>query len=110
MSLISAETVNTLFNAIPTSQAQYDSLSNSALTRGIDLYTNNDYAGAAKEFRRAIGLSPFSDNATKACDYMAQAYLKDDNTDAAIKTYKEAIRAYPTRDTFWISLGDIYYK
>jgi tetratricopeptide (TPR) repeat protein len=110
MSLISAETVNTLFNAIPTSQAQYDSLSNSALTRGIDLYTNNDYAGSVKEFRRAIALSPFSDNAAKAYDYMAQAYLMDDNTDAAIKTYKEAIRAYPTRDTFRISLGDIYYK
>ena len=106
----SAEIANMLFDAIPNSQAQYDRLSNSALTRGIDLYTNNDYAGAIKEFRRTIGLSPFSDNAAKAYGYMAQGYLMDDNTDAAIKTYTEAIRAYPARDTFRISLGDIYYK
>lgn len=110
MSLISAEGVNFLFNAIPHSQAQYDSLSANALTRGIDLYTNNDFAGAVNEFRRAIGLSPFSDNAAKAYDFMAQGYLMDDNTDAAIKTYKEAIRVYPTRDALRVSLGDIYYK
>jgi len=110
MSLISAEVVNMLFNAIPHSQNQYDSLSNNALTRGIDLYTNSDFAGAVKEFRRAIGLSPFSDNAAKAYDYMAKGYLMADNADAAIKTYEEAIRAYPARDTFRISLGDIYYK
>jgi Flp pilus assembly protein TadD len=110
MSLISPEVVNILFNAIPHSQNQYDSLSNNALTRGIDLYTNSDFAGAVKEFRRAIGLSPFSDNAAKAYDYMARGYLMADNADAAIKTYEEAIRAYPARDTFRISLGDIYYK
>lgn len=110
MSLISAAVVDSLFNAIPHSQGQYDSLSNYALTRGIDLYTNSDYAGAVKEFRRAIGLSSFSDNAAKAYDFMARAYLMNGNTDAAIKTYKEAIRIYPTRDTFRVSLGDIYYK
>ena len=110
MSLISATVVDSLFNAIPYSQGQYDSLSNYALTRGIDLYMNSDYAGAVKEFRRAIGLSSFSDNSAKAYDFMARAYLLDGNTDAAIKTYKEAIRIYPARDTFRVSLGDIYYK
>ncbi len=32
------------------------------------------------------------------------------NTEAAIRTYQEAIQSYPTRDAFHTSLGDIYYK
>jgi len=109
-SMISADFINGLFNSIPYSQSQYDSLSNNALSRGIDLYTNQDYAGAVKEFRRAIGISPSSANASKAYDFMARGYLMDGNPDAAIKTYKEAIKTYPARDTFRVSLGDIYYK
>ncbi|HTY25044.1 MAG TPA: tetratricopeptide repeat protein [Desulfomonilaceae bacterium] len=108
--MISAEQIDSLYSAIPTSQAQYDSLSNSALSRGIDRYTSANYDDAVTEFRRAIGLSSFSDNAAKAYDYMAQAYLQEGNTDAAIKTYQEAIKSYPTRDAFHTSLGDIYYK
>jgi tetratricopeptide (TPR) repeat protein len=108
--MISAAQVDGLFSAIPTSQAQRDSLSNSALSRGIDRYTSADYGGAATEFRRVIGLSSFSDNAAKAYDFMAKAYLLDGNTEAAIKTYQEAIKSYPTRAAFHTSLGDIYYK
>jgi tetratricopeptide (TPR) repeat protein len=108
--MISTAQIDSLFSAIPTSQKQYDSLSNSALSRGIDRYTSEDYDGAVTEFRRAIGLSSFTDNSAKAYDYMARAYLLDGNTAAAIKTYQEAIKSYPARDTFHISLGDIYYK
>lgn len=110
MSTLSATNADYLFSAIPTSQSQYDGLSNNALSRGIDLYLKENYADAVKEFRRAAGLSPFSENSAKAYDYMARAYLLDGNTDAAIKTYQEAIRIYPARDTFRVSLGDIYYK
>jgi cytochrome c-type biogenesis protein CcmH/NrfG len=110
MSLISATVVDSLFNAIPYSQSQYDTLSNSALSRGIDLYTNGDYDRAVKDFRRAIALSPSSENAKKSYDFMARAYLLDGNTDAAIKAYKEAIRVFPNEDTLRVSLGDIYYK
>jgi tetratricopeptide (TPR) repeat protein len=108
--MISAAQIDSLYAAIPTSQAQYDSLANSALSRGIDRYTSGDYESAVTEFRRAIGLSPFSDNSAKAYDYTAQAYLLDGNTEAAIKTYQEAIASYPTREAFHTSLGDIYYK
>lgn len=108
--MISTAQIDGLFSAIPTSQKQYDSLSNSSLARGIDRYTSAEYDGAVTEFRRAIALSSFSDNAAKAYDYMAKAYLQDGNTEAAIKTYQEAIKSYPTRDAFHISLGDIYYK
>jgi tetratricopeptide (TPR) repeat protein len=108
--MISTAQIADLYSAIPTSQAQYDSLSNGALSRGIDRYTSADYDGAVTEFRRAIGLSSFSDNAAKAYDYMARAYLQDGNTDAAIKTYQEAIKSYPARAAFHVSLGDIYYR
>jgi tetratricopeptide (TPR) repeat protein len=108
--MISTAQIDGLFSAMPTSQAQYDSLSNSALSRGIDRYTSADYGGAVTEFRRAIGLSPFSDNAAKAYDFAARAYLLDGNTEEAIKTYQEAIKSYPGRAAFHASLGEIYYK
>ena len=108
--MISTAQIDGLFSAIPTSQTQYDSLSISALSRGIDRYTSEDYDGAITDFRRAIGLSPFSDNSAKAYDYAGKAYLQDGDTDAAIKTYQEAIKSYPARDAFHISLGDIYYN
>ncbi len=108
--MVSTAQIDSLYAAIPTSQAQYDSLSNSALSRGIDRYTSEDYDGAVTEFRRAIGLSSFSDNSAKAYDYMARAYLLEGNTEAAIKTYQEAIKSYPTREAFHTSLADIYYK
>src|SRR5512136_1731997 len=108
--MISSAQIDGLYYAIPTSQAQYDSLSNSALSRGIDRYTSADYDGAVTEFRRAIGLSSFSDNAAKAYDFTARAYLLEGNTEEAIKTYQEAIKSYPTRAAFHTSLGDIYYQ
>jgi Flp pilus assembly protein TadD len=108
--MISSAQIDGLFSAIPTSQAQRDSLSNSALSRGIDRYTSAQYDGAITEFRRAIGYSSFSDNSAKAYDYMAKAYLQESNTDAAIQTYQEAVKSYPTRAAFHTSLGDIYYK
>jgi len=108
--MISTAQIDSLFSAVPTSQAQYDSLSNSALSRGIDRYTSAEYDSAVTEFKRTIGLSSFSENAAKAYDYMAKAYLQEGNTDEAIKTYQEAFKSYPTRDAFHTSLGDIYYN
>ncbi len=104
----STDIIDSLFASTLNSQAQYDSLANSALSNGIDLYQKGDYAGAAKQFRTSIGLSPFTDNSASAYDYMAKAYQKQDKTEDAIRIYKEAISVYPTRDTFHISLGDVY--
>jgi Tfp pilus assembly protein PilF len=106
----SAAIVDSFFSATAASQDQLDNLANSALSRGIDLYTKQHYSGAVVEFRSAIGLSPSSDNSAKAYDYMAQAYLKQNKTADAIKTYKEAISVNPSNDGFHLSLGDIYFK
>ncbi|MDA8083978.1 MAG: tetratricopeptide repeat protein [Nitrospiraceae bacterium] len=103
-------TLDYLFSSTTNSQDQLDSLANSALSRGIDRYTKKDYAGAAKEFQRSVGLSPSSSNSAAAYDYLAKAYQQLGKTDAAIKTYKTAIKVLPTTDSLHLSLGDIYFK
>lgn len=108
--IVSAGQIDSFFSVTTNSQDQLDSLANSSLSRGITRYTKNDYAGAATDFKRALGLSPSSANAGKTYDYLAQAYLQQGKTDQAIKTYKDAIKANPADDTFHLKLGDIYNK
>ncbi|MBI5606387.1 MAG: tetratricopeptide repeat protein [Deltaproteobacteria bacterium] len=108
--LSEATQIDSLFSTTSNSQTQLDSLANSALSRGIDRYTGKDYAGAAMEFKRAIGFAPFSDNSPKAYEYLSQAYLKMGKTDDAIKTTKAAVKTFPIDDTFRLSLGDLYFK
>lgn len=68
--------INTdIFSASLLQQAQLESLSNTALTRGIDLFMRKDFKGAVKEFQRAIGLAPQSPYSIDAAHYMAEAYL-----------------------------------
>jgi tetratricopeptide (TPR) repeat protein len=109
MGLISAASIDYLFSSTTThSQAQLDSLANNILSQGIDFYQKGDYDRAINSFKRSAGLSPFSDNSAKAYNYIAQSYQKQDKTEEAIRTYREAIRIYPVRDEFRLALGDIY--
>jgi tetratricopeptide (TPR) repeat protein len=109
--LSSATAIDNLYTSdITYSQTSLDSLANTALSQGIDFYQNGNYDRAINSFKSSAGLSPFSDNSASAYNYMAQAYLKLDKTDQAIKTYKEAIGIYPVRDDFHLALGDIYLK
>ena len=93
----------------PTQQS-LDSLSQSALSHGIDLYMNGDYQGAVKEFTRSIGLSPSSDYSVDASKYLANAYLRLNDTEKAISTYQKSIKLNPTRDDIHISLGNLYFS
>jgi hypothetical protein len=57
--MVSISISNTdIFSATIQQSAQLESLANNALSKGIDLYTRQDYEGAIKEFRRSIGLAP----------------------------------------------------
>lgn len=105
-----ASTLDYLFSSTSNSQDQIDALANSALSRGIDLFTKKNYAGAAKAFQQSVGLSPSSSNAPTAYDYLAKAYQQLGKTNDAIKTYKAAIQAFPSADNLHLSLGDIYFK
>lgn len=90
-------------------QSDLETLSNRALSNGIGLYIKKDYEGAAKEFKRSVGLAPNGPNSATAGDYLAQAYLKLDKTEKAISAYKTAAELNPQRDDIRIKLGDIRY-
>jgi tetratricopeptide (TPR) repeat protein len=108
---VSSDAIDTLFSSTTANtQANLDALAGNMLGQGIDHFQNGDYDSAISAFKRTAALSPFSDNAAKGYDYIGQSYLRQDKTDEAIKTYKEAIRIYPQRDEFHLALGDIYLK
>ena len=110
VSTVSNEIVDYLFSVTYNQQTNYDALANSALSRGIDRYSKEDYSGAVKEFRRAIGLSPYSQNTTKTYDLMAQSLLKLDKAPEAITAYNQAIKLNPKNDTYHLNLGNIYFS
>lgn len=108
---ISSEKIDYLFSSTATnSQANLDAMAGTLLGQGIDFFQAEKYDQAINAFKRSAALSPFSDNAAKAYDYIGKAYLQQEKTEEAIKTYQEAIRIYPQRDEFHRALGDIYLK
>jgi tetratricopeptide (TPR) repeat protein len=98
-----------IFAATSPNYSQLESVANNALKSGIDSYLRNDYSGAIKDFQRAIGLAPNSAYSVDAANYMAQAYLKLNDTENAIKAYKTGIRLNPFADDTHIQLGNVYY-
>lgn len=108
---VSSTSINNLFGSTYAgTQANLDALAGNILGQGIDHFQKKDYSRAINSFKRTAALSPFSDNAAKAYDYIGKAYLQMEKTDQAIKTYSEAIRIYPNRSEFHRALGDIYLK
>lgn len=96
---------------VPTGQqSDLEGLANNALKSAIDLYMSKNYKAAVKEFKRSMGLAQNSPSAIDAANYMADAYLKLDDTEGAIKAYKEAIRLNPYRDDVHIKLGNLYFS
>ncbi|HTF99754.1 MAG TPA: tetratricopeptide repeat protein [Nitrospirota bacterium] len=108
--MISSDQIDNLFSATMPQASNYDNLSSSALGRGIDLYLNSDYDGAVKEFKRSIALSPQSDYAGKAYEYLTQTLLKQNKSDDAVKALKQYIKSDPTNDAPRLSLGNIYFS
>jgi tetratricopeptide (TPR) repeat protein len=90
-------------------QSRLSALSQSALSTGTTLYQKGNFAAAAKEFRKAISLDPSQDNAVKAYNLMATAYIADGKKDEAIKAYKTSLKVDPSNDATYVSLGNIYY-
>ena len=110
MDLLETDFTQTIFASLAMQPVQLESLSNDALSHGVDLYTNKDYEGAIKEFKRSIGLSPHSEYSSTASKYMANAYLQLDDTGKAIKTYETAITLNPLNDDLHIKLGNLYFS
>jgi tetratricopeptide (TPR) repeat protein len=108
--MIGSDSIDVLFSANMRQQDRYDSLSNSALARGITFYQEGNYERAVNEFRRSVGLSTNSSYTQDAYDYMVQSLLKLGRTDDAIKAYKQAIQLNPTNDSYHLNLGNIYFS
>ena len=103
-------TASNLFAATIQSSAGLESLANGALEKGIDLYLSGNYKGAVTEFQRSMGLAPASDNSIQAANYMANAYLKLDDTEKAIKAYKTSLKLNPFVEETHTSLGNLYFS
>ena len=109
MNIFNVDLTQSLFATAFQRTAQLESLANNALKNGIDRYIEKDYEGAAKEFKRAIGLAPNSTYAPDAADYLANAYIQQGKTEDAVKAYQTAVRLNPFRDDMHIKLGNLYY-
>ena len=95
--------------AINASQAeQMTTLSNQALSSGIDKYVDGDYEGAVVDFKRAFGLDPYSDFAIDAIKYRAMAHQSLGETEKAIDTYEEGLRVHSYRSDLHVALGNLY--
>ena len=99
-----------LFSSLSGQQTQMAALAQSALSAGADRALKGDYAGATREFKRAIGLDSSPENAVKAYNLLATSYVQMGRTEDAIKAYKLSIRMSPTDDTAHLKLGNIYFS
>jgi tetratricopeptide (TPR) repeat protein len=96
-----------LFSAFTQQPARMEALAKGALSNGIRLYQDGEYNGAAGEFRRAIALSPASEDTVNAYDFLATAYLQLGKTHEALGAYQNAVRLSPGRDDLHVKFGNI---
>ena len=110
MEFNNASISDSLFSATLTQSNGLESLANAALQRGIDAFTKQDYEGAVKEFKRAVGIGRGSSFAADAAQYLAISYLQLDDPENAIKAYKSAFQIDPYRDDIHVKLGNVYFS
>lgn len=109
MDAITAALADNLFSAAGNRWAGMETLANQALNNGIGKYQNKDYEGAAKDFKRAFGLSPYSDFAYEATKYGSMAYQALGETEKAIDVYKQAISVNQTDDRLHLEIGNLLF-
>ena len=99
-----------LFVTASQQQQTLESLSNNAISAGIDLYRKEDYKGAARAFQRAVNLAPQSSYSGTACNYLAMSYLKLGDNDQAAEAYKKWIQLNPDQADPHLKLGNLYFS
>ena len=109
MNAYTAALTDKLFSTTGNQWAGMETLANQSLSSGIGKYQNKDYEGAAKDFKRAFGLSPYSDFAYEATRYASMAYQALDETDQAIGVYEQAISVNQTDDRLHLELGNLLF-
>lgn len=99
-----------IFAATLSQSGQLDNFAKRALEQGLQLFVDKKYDQAIPVLQRAAGLSPRSATAINAYDYMARAYLAQDDGNAAINAYQRALKIDPGRDDIRMALGNAYYS
>lgn len=110
MDVTSGNGAEKLNQALTPQRGRLDNLSQSALSRGITLYQRGNYNAALSDFRRAAALSPYTENALKAFEFIAQTCLKLDKPEEAVKTYRRSVGMFPARDDVRSKLGNLYFS
>jgi len=108
--MVNSVNTDNLFITAYQRQQALESLSNNALSAGLDLYRKKDYKAAAKTFQRAIDLAPQSNLAPDACNYLSMSYLKQGEPDKAIDAYKKWIQLNPGQADPHLKLGNLYFS
>jgi tetratricopeptide (TPR) repeat protein len=107
--MVSSVSFGSLFITYSQQQKTLESLSNNALSAGMESYSKKDYKEAAKAFQRAIDLAPQSDYSADACNYLSMSYLQLKDEDKAIEAYEKWIQLNPEDDAPRVKLGKLYY-
>lgn len=100
---------DSLFTISSSQNAQKEQFAMQYLQKGLEEFTAKKYDDAITSLKRAVGLAPLTDTAINAYEYIAQSYIRQGKTQAAIDTYKTLLKADPSRDSTHISLGNLYY-
>lgn len=101
---------DSLFSSLGNQSTQLATLATQSLSNGIEKYQNQDYKGAALEFKRAIGLDPYSDYSVDAARYMSMSYEKLGEPEKAIDAYKQILALQPDRDDMHLAMGNLLFK
>ncbi len=101
---------NQIFINASQQQAQLETLSSQALSKGIDLYQEKKYEDAAKEFQRSFGITPNSSFSADAAKYLSMAYEKTGKTDKAVEALKSSFRYHPENDDLHTELGNLLFS
>ncbi len=109
MATVNLLTPSGLFAYTGPQTANLEAQATNAVNYGISRFTDGDYEGAIREYKRAVALAPNSSLAVDAYNSMGQAYTQNGQNDEAIKAYQEALRRDPNRSDIRISLGNIHF-
>jgi tetratricopeptide (TPR) repeat protein len=101
---------DTVFAAGLYQNGQSEEIAKRALNKGLQAFVDKNYTEAITAFKQASALAPNTSTALNGLDYMARAYLSQGDPEAAINTYKQALRVAPTRDDLHTALGNLYYS
>jgi tetratricopeptide (TPR) repeat protein len=109
MDAYTAALTDNLFSAAGNQYTGLETLANQALSSGIGKFQGKDYKGAAADFKRAFGLSPYSSFSYEATKYASLSYQAMGDSDNALAMYEQAISVNQTDDRLYLDKGNLLF-